>query len=432
VNLADPPPETDDALLDRFQRAAFGYFVETFNPVNGLIADTTRPGSPASIAVVGFALSAYPVGVERGWMARSDAADRTLTTLRFFWNAPQGEEPDASGHKGFFYHFLDMQTGARVWRCELSPIDTTLLMAGMLTAAAYFTEVTPAESEIRALADAIFRRVDWSWAQGRQATVGLGWKPKSGFLRHRWEGYSEAILLYALGLASPTHPLSDASYAAWTQTYRWENIYDQDVLYAGPLFIHQFSHAWIDFAGLRDRFMREKNSDYFENSRRATWIQREYARRNPHGYTGYDQDGWGVTANDGPGFKTVRRDGRRRRFFGYKARGAPYGPDDGTLAPWAPLAALPFAPEFALSALRQLCSRYPRMVEGARLPGGFNPTLAEAGPEGWVSEGYFGLDQGIVVLMVENYRSGLIWRLMRRCPYLGGGLRRAGFCGGWL
>jgi hypothetical protein len=125
--------ETDDALLDRFQRAAFGYFVETFNPVKGLIADTTRPGSPASIAVVGFALSAYPVGVERGWMARSDAAARTLTTLRFFWNAPQGEEPDASGYKGFFYHFLDMQTGARVWRCELSPIDTTLLMAGMLT-----------------------------------------------------------------------------------------------------------------------------------------------------------------------------------------------------------------------------------------------------------------------------------------------------------
>jgi hypothetical protein len=427
-----PSEETDEALLDRFQRAAFGYFVETFNPTNGLVADTSRPGSSASIAVVGFALSAYPVGVERDWMTRSDASARTLTTLRFFWDAPQNQGPGATGYKGFFYHFLDMQTGARAGACELSSMDTALVVAGALTAAAYFTEDTPAESEIRFLADALYRRVDWSWAQARQATVRMGWKPKSGFLRQNWEGYSEAILLYALGLASPTHPLSGASYAASTLTYRWETIYDQEVLYAGPLFIHQFSHAWIDFAGLRDRFMHERNSDYFENSRRATLIQREYARRNPHGYMGYDEDGWGLTANDGPGVKTVRRDGRKRRFFGYKARGVPYGPDDGTLAPWAPLAALPFAPEFALPALRQLCSRHPRMVEGARLPGGFNPTLVEAGPDGWVSEGYFGLDQGIVVLMVENYRSGLIWRLMRRCPFLGEGLRRAGFSEGWL
>lgn len=430
--LATPPAETDDALLDRFQRAAFGYFIETYNPANGLTADTTRPGAPASIAVVGFALSAYPVGVERGWMVRSEAVARTLTTLRFFWNAPQSQDPDASGYKGFFYHFLDMQTGARTWNCELSTIDTALLMAGVLTAAAYFARDTPDEREIRNLADALYRRVDWAWAQGRQATMRQGWKPKSGFLRHNWEGYSEAILLFALGLDSPTHPLSEASYAAWAQTFRWETVYGLEVLYAGPLFIHQFPHAWIDFAGLRDRVMCERNSDYFENSRRATWIQREYARRNPQGYVGYDQDGWGLTANDGPGFKTVRRGGKKRRFFGYKARGAPFGPDDGTLAPWAALCALPFAPEFALSALRRLCERHPRVVEGSRLPGGFNPTLEGAGPDGWVSEGHFGLDQGIVILMVENHRSGLIWRLMRQCAYLGDGLRRGGFEGGWL
>ena len=430
--LADPPVETDEALLDRFQHAAFGYFLETFNPANGLSPDNTRPGSPCSIAVVGFALSAYPAGVERGWVSRDEAAARALTTLRFFWNAPQDGGPDATGHKGFFYHFLDMTTGARVWRCELSPIDTTLLVAGMLTASTYFTEDTPVESEIRAVADAIYHRVEWSWAQAGQATVRQGWKPTSGFLHYGWEGYSEAILLYALGLASPTHPLSDASYTAWTETYQWENIYDRDLLYAGPLFIHLFSHGWIDFVGLRDRFMREKHSDYFENSRHAIWIQREYARRNPHGYLGYDEDGWGVTANEGPGFKTIRIDGRKRRFFGYAARGVPYGPDDGTLAPWTPLAALPFAPQAALLALRQLCARHPQVVKDSRLPSGFNPTLTEAGPDGWVSEGYFGLDQGIVVLMVENHRSGLIWRLMRRCPYLGQGLRRAGFRGGWL
>jgi hypothetical protein len=429
---ADENAETDDALLDRFQHAAFSYFVESFNPANGLSADTTRPDAPASIAVVGFAFSAYPVGVERGWMAREEAAARALTTLRFFWNAPQNDGPEATGHKGFFYHFLDMATGARVWRCELSMIDTALLVAGMLTAAAYFTRDTPAEEEIRALADAIYRRVDWRWAQAGQATVRQGWKPTSGFLHYGWEGYSEAILLYALGLASPTHPLSDASYTAWTETYQWENIYEQDLLYAGPLFIHLYSHAWIDFAGLRDAFMREKRSDYFENSRRAVWIQREYARRNPYGYLDYDENNWGLTANDGPGFRTVRIDGRKRRFFSYAARGVPYGPDDGTLAPWAPLAALPFAPAPAVLALRRLCARHPRVVEGSRLPSGFNPTLTEAGPDGWISEGYFGLDQGIVVMMVENHRSGLLWRLMRRCPYLGQGLRRAEFRGGWL
>ena len=429
---ADLSTQSDEALLDRFQRGAFGYFLETFNPANGLSADTTRPGAPASIAVVGFALSAYPVGVERGWISRDEAAARALTTLRFCWNARQDGGEDATGYRGFFYHFLDMATGARVWRCELSPIDTALLVAGMLTAAGYFSRATPAETEIRGLADAIYRRVDWSWAQAGKATVRQGWKPKSGFLHYGWEGYSEAILLYALGLASPTHPLSDASYEAWTETYQWENIYGRDLLYAGPLFIHLYSHAWIDFLGLRDRFMREKRSDYFENSRHAVLIQREYARRNPHGYLGYDENGWGLTANDGPGFKTLRVDGRKRRFFSYAARGVPYGPDDGTLAPWAPLAALPFAPEPSLSALRQLCQRHARVVEDSRLPSGFNPTLAEPGSEGWISEGYFGLDQGIVVLMVENHRSGLIWRLMRRCPYLGPGLHRAGFRGGWL
>jgi hypothetical protein len=429
---AHPPTESDDALLDRFQRAAFGYFLETFNPATGLSADTTRPGAPASIAVAGFALSAYPVGVERDWITRDEAAARALTTLRFFWNARQDGEPDATGHRGFFYHFLDMTTGARVWRSELSPIDTALLVAGMLTAAAYFTQDAPAEAEIRSLADAIYRRIDWRWAQAGRATVRQGWKPNSGFLHYGWEGYSEAILLYALGLGSPTHPLSDASYAAWTETYQWENIYDRDLLYAGPLFIHLYSHAWIDLADVRDQFMRDKRSDYVANSRQAVAIQREYARRNPHGYRGYDENCWGLTANDGPGFKTLRIDGRKRRFFSYAARGAPYGPDDGTLAPWAPLAALPFAPECALPALRQLCARHPRVVEGFRLPSGFNPTMTDAGPDGWISEGYFGLDQGIVVLMVENHRSGLIWRLMQRCPYIGDGLRRAAFRGGWL
>jgi len=406
--------------------------LEQFNPENGLIADTSRAGAPASIAVVGFALSSYPVGVERGWIPRADAAARALVTLRFFWNSRQSEEPDATGYKGFYYHFLDMKTGRRVWHSELSLIDTTLLLAGVLTAGTYFSEDTPNETEIRECADAIYRRIDWRWALGGGTTARQGWKPESGFLHYGWEGYNEATILYVLGLASPSHSLPDESFAAWTATYQWENIYDYEFLYAGPLFIHQFSHAWIDFEGIRDRFMHENDSDYFENSRRAVYVQREYARRNPLGFEGYGEDCWGITANDGPGFKTLKIAGRERRFLSYAARGVPFGPDDGTIGPCAALASLPFAPKHTLSVLRHLCARYPEMIRDSRLPSGFNPTLPGAGPSGWISEGYFGLDQGILVLMIENYRSRLIWKLMRRCPYIGSGLRRAGFTGGWL
>jgi hypothetical protein len=421
----------DDALLDRFQSAAFHYFLQTCNPENGLVADTTRADSPASIAVVGFALSSYPVAVERGWMTRTSAAARTLVTLRFFWNSTQGAQPDATGYKGFYYHFLDMRSGKRVWQSELSLIDTTLLLAGILVASVYFTESTPDEEEIRELADALYRRVDWQWSQGGEATVRQGWKPDSGFLHYGWDGYNESIILYVLGLASPTHPLPDSSYAAWTATYQWENIYGYDLLYAGPLFIHQFSHAWIDFDGIRDQFMREKKCDYFENTRRATYVQREYAQRNPHGFCGYGEDCWGISAGDGPGAKTLRIAGIERRFFGYTARGVPYGPDDGTIAPAATVASLPFAPEIALPAMRRLWLRYPDMVQDRAMPGGFNPTLG-GGPHGWNSQGCFGLDQGIIVLMIENYRSQMIWKLMRTCAYIGNGLRRAGFTGGWL
>jgi hypothetical protein len=422
----------DDALLDQLQNAAFGYFLKTSNPANGLIADTTREHSPASIAVVGFALSAYPVAVERGWLTRTDAAERTVVTLRFFWNSDQSESPDTTGYKGFYYHFLDMQSGARVWRSELSLIDTALLLAGALTAAAYFTGNTRSENEIRELAHALYRRVDWPWAQSGNATVSHGWKPECGFLHYGWEGYSEAIIVYVLGLGSPTRPLSSDGYHAWTATYQWENLYGYDLLYAGPLFIHQFSHAWIDFRGIRDRFMREKNSDYFQNSRQATYVQREYSLRNPNEFEGYGENCWGFTADDGPGNETLRVDGRVRRFAGYAARGVPYGPDDGTVAPGAALASVPFAPEIVLPAVRYLRERYPEVAGPCGLISSFNLTFPGTGRSRWRSAGNFGLDQGITVLMIENHRSQLIWRLMRQCPYIKAGLRRAGFGGGWL
>ena len=433
----------DEAMLNRLQKDAFGYFLNTCNLQSGLTADTTRDGSPSSIAVVGFALSAYPVGVERGWLERDDAVQRTLAALRFFWNSDQSGSADATGYRGLYFHFLDMATGARKWRSELSLIDTALLLAGVLTAATYFTAATPAESELRELADALYRRVDWRWAQRDDSAVTHGWKPECGFLSYGWGGYSEALLLYVLGLGSPTHPLTKEGFEAWTVTYQWENLYGHEHLYAGPLFIHQFSHAWIDFRGIRDRFMREKDCDYFENSRRATYVQREYAIRNPRSFIGYSADCWGLSAGDGPSVEPRQVAGRRQVFYGYAARGAPYGPDDGTLCGSSMLASLVFAPEIVLPAVHKLYARATRGEGESVRASGFNATVTdsgpdgrsadgESGPEGWLSAGEFGLDQGMIVLMIENFRSGLLWRLSRSCPYIRVGLRRAGFKGGWL
>ena len=430
--VVEVPALTDESLLGGLQRAAFGYFLEAVNPANGLIADNSRANSPVSIAVVGFALSSFTVAVERGWLARADAVERSLAALRFFRDSDQSGGPAATGYMGFYYHFLDSHTGTRVWRSELSMIDTALLIAGALTAGMYFDANTRDEIELREIVDMLFRRIDWRWSQDGGATLRQGWKPECGFLHYGWEGYNEAIVLYVLALSSPTHPLEGACFHAWTATYQWEHLYGYDFLYGGPLFVHQFSHAWIDFRGIRDRFMREKRCDYFENSRRATLVQREYAQRNPNEFVGYDEHCWGLTACDGPSDELPDVAGEPRRLFGYAARGVPYGPDDGTLAGWASLASLPFAPDIALEAARNMHLRYPEMLSKLRYASSFNPSLETADHGAWVSPGNFGLDQGIVVMMIENYRTGLIWRLMRGCPYLRAGLRRAGFRGGWL
>jgi hypothetical protein len=430
--MVDATSSGDDALLDEIERAAFGFFREVVNPDNGLVADNTRDGSPCSIAVVGFALSVYPIAVERGWMTRGEALELSLAALRFFRDSDQSGSVEATGYKGFYYHFLDMRSGTRVWRSELSMIDTALLMAGVLMAREYFSAQSPLETELRDIADQLYLQVDWHWAQNAGATIAQGWKPESGFLRYGWEGYSEGIVLYVLALGSPTHPIVGNAYQSWTVTYQWENLYGFDFLYAGPLFIHQFSHAWIDLRGIRDSFMREKRSDYFENSVRALLVQREYARRNPGGFAGYDENCWGLTACDGPNNDLPGLIADHRRLLGYTARGVPYGPDDGTLAGWAPLAALPFAPEIALTSVRAMHDRFPEMRPRGRYASGFNPSLVGADGAFWVSPGHYGLDQGIVSMMIENHRTQLVWRLMRNCSYIAAGLRGAGFSGGWL
>ena len=426
-----PISEDDAALLAQLQRDAFDYFVQQVDPVSGLVADNSRTGSPVSIAVVGFAMSCYPIAVERGWMTRESACALSVAAMRFFHDSDQSGAADATGYRGFYFHFLDPASGKRVWNSELSMVDTALLIAGVLMAAEYFNRSDAMETQLRTLADTLYLRIDWRWAQDGGQTIMQGWKPECGFLHYGWEGYNEAIVLYVLALGSPTFRIYPECYKAWTSTYQWENIYGVDVLYAGPLFVHQFSHAWIDFRGLQDPYMREKGSDYFENSCRALRVQREYTLINPGSHAGYGVDGWGLSAGDGPTDEAMSLEGRPRRFFGYAARGVPYGPDDGTLSPPAVLACLPFAPETTMRCLHNLLEHYPETRTLGRLTSGFNADLMIEG-RAWVSPGHYGLDQGIVTMMIENHRTGLPWRLMGGCRYLVDGLRFAGFQGGWL
>jgi hypothetical protein len=421
--------------LRRLQRHSFDYFTHETNRSNGLVLDKTAADWPASIAAIGMALTVYPVGVERGFIGRAEAAELTLTTLRFLAASEQSEAPDATGYKGFYYHFLHMQTGRRRWQSELSSVDTALLIAGVLAAASYFDAADHAEAEIRDLARLLYERVDWAWMLAGGDTICHGWTPEHGFLPYRWEGYDEALILYFLALGSPTHPIDPACYDAWCRSYEWMDIFGYQLLYAGPLFTHQLSHIWCDFGGIRDRFMREHDSDYFENSRRATLVQQQYAMRNPQGFRHTGELCWGITASDGPGFQVRTIDGVERVFFDYVARGVPFGPDDGTLAPWAVAASLPFAPEIVAPTLVNMGALRLRLGNPYGFKASFNPVFHEPGRDdgiGWVSQYHFGINEGPTVLMIENHRSAMIWHLMRNCSYLVAGLRAAGFSGGWL
>ncbi len=423
-----------DTELESLQCDSFDYFLYEINPFNGLVLDKTAANWPSSIAATGLALASYPIAVERGYMSRAQAVERTLITLRFFWNSPQGPEPDATGYKGFYYHFLDMKTGRRAWQCELSTVDSTFLFAGMLTAGIYFDSNTPQEKEIRSLAESLYCRADWQWALNQGDTVTHGWKPEEGFLNYRWGGYDEALLVYILGLGSPTYPLPQSSYAAWSSSYEWLNIYGIDYLYAGSLFTHQLSHLWVDFRKIQDAFMRDKNCDYFENSRRATLVQRQYAILNPLDFVGYSACSWGITACDGPGPSFLEVKGIQREFFDYVARAVPFGPDDGTISPWAAVTSLPFSPEIVMPLIEH-CIHNLKLKLGNKygFKASFNQTYrSKSNPAGWISPWHYGINQGPIVLMIENYRSEFLWRLMRSCSYITNGLKRAGFTGGYL
>ena len=430
------PKRSDEEMLDALQRETFAYFLSEVNVQTGLVADKTQPGSPSSIAATGMGLSCYIVGILRGFITRTEAVKRTLTVLNFFYTSHQGTEMEATGYKGFYYHFLDMKTGKRAWKSELSTADTAILLAGVLTAKYFYNGQNKSEIEIRKIADELYARVDWQWALNGKESVSHGWKPESGFLRYRWnKKYSEAHIIYILALGSPTFPIKPSTYKKWIATFEWEKLYGIECIYAGPLFIHQMAQIWFDCRGVYDDFNRKVGIDYFENSRRATQIQQRYAIENPLGFSHYGENDWGFTASDGPGPATIKINGIKRKFYSYKERGAPFGPDDGTISPWAVVASIPFLPDVVISTMRRATAR--RDFEKDH-PFGFdasyNPTFPEKNSmsNSWISQWQFGLNQGPVILMIENYRSGLIWDIMKGCPYIINGLQRAGFSGGWL
>ena len=436
-------------LFNDIERRTFDFFWETTNADNGLAPDR-HPSRPfSSIAAIGFALTAYPIGVERAWITRQQAIERTLTTLKFLRDAPTGPEATGkAGHRGFFYHFLDMRSGQRIdtW-VELSSVDTGLMMMGALFAQSYYDRDDAAEREIREIADQLYRRVEWDWMRPRTPLISMGWRPETGgFIDHDWRGYNEAMLVYVLALGSPTHPVEADAWQAWTRTYdrNWGEFEGQTHLRFGPQFGHQYSHVWIDFRGIQDAYMRAKNLDYFENSRRATLAQHAYAVANPMGWKGYDGKVWGLTASDGPqGTKQTYR-GQQREFRGYSARGP--GPidgfDDGTLAPTAALASLPFAPELVIPAAEAMRARYGDDLYGRYgFLDSFNPSFEYDVPlvtgkvvpgKGWFATDHLGIDQGPILAMIANHRDGFVWDVMKRNPYIRRGLERAGFEGGWL
>lgn len=445
IQTAQAPQQSVDPFLETLQRRTFDWFWDTSNARNGLVPDRWPDINFSSIAAIGFGLTAYGVGAERGYVTRTQARDRTLETLRFLWTAPQSDQPgDVTGYRGFFYHFLDMNTGRRFQTTELSTIDTALMMAGVLFAQSYFDRDDPAETEIRHLADSLYRRVEWSWMQPRPPLIAMAWRPERGMSEHDYRGYEEAMILYVLALGSPTHAISPDAWSARIANYRWDTFYGQEFINYPPLFIHQYSHVWIDFRDLHDSFTREKGIDYFENSRRATYAQRAYAADNPNGFRDYGEDIWGLTACIGPGGGKARIDGREIQFHRYWARGASSGDirDDGTIAPTAAAGSLPFAPEIVLPALKAMQARYgERLFTKYGFIDAFNPTFPSSGleaatgtvhPEGWFATDYLGIDQGPIVLMAENHRSGLVWGVMKKNQYIVRGLCRAGFTGGWI
>ena len=434
------------AFVDTLERRTFQFFWDLADSGTGLMPDRWPSRTFISIGATGFALTAYPIGAERHYVTRAEAAARTLQALDFLWNSGQDTaRVGSTGYKGFFYHFMNFGTGSRFRDIELSNIDTALLFAGALFCQSYFDGGGQTERRIRALTDSLVLRADWAWFKVRPPKLSLGWSPEEGFLPYDWGGYNETMILFLLALDSPRHGVAMDTYKSFTSGYKWGSFQGQEYLGFAPLFGHQYTACWVDYRNIADDFMRGKRIDYFENSRRATLAQRAYATANPSSFKDYSADIWGLTACDGPLDGKVTLGGRERTFHSYEARGASHErvTDDGTIAPAAAGGSMPFAPEICLPALMAMRERYgDHVFRKYGFIDAFNPTLNEAMKTpaggaivpgvGWFDDDYLGIDQGPILAMLENWRTGLIWKHTRSNIHLRRGLRNAGFTGGWL
>jgi hypothetical protein len=414
VSTVPNPFPSDDAFLDYLQQANFGYFWYTANPNNGLVPDrmvnSTSP-SACSIAAVGFGLTAIGIAIDHGWITRDQGSARVLTTLNTFWNGPQGTGASGEiGYNGWFYHFLDMNTATRASGSELSSIDTTLLLGGVLYAKQYFSGTNVTETSIRTFADSIFNRVNWTFMARGTNAVAMGWQPTTGFSGYgNWIGYDEGMLLYLLGLGTATNPLPASAWNYWTSGYTWVTYYGESFVPFPPLFGHEYSHCWVDFRHVADAYMNSENSTYFENSHRAALAQQSYCIANPLGWVGYGSNVWGLTASDDPS--------------GYEAHGAPPAlNDDGTIAPTAPGGAMAFAPDISLPTLEYLYSHGRTALWTAY---GFRDAFNQSVQ--WYDTDELGIDQGPIVIMIENYRNQNVWRLFMQNAEIQRGLQQAGF-----
>ena len=392
-----PLSQEDDALLEEVERANFQFFWEQANSQTGLIKDRCSVRKPdhsnvASIAATGFGLTALCIGEQRGYVPLAEARARVFTTLQFI-------SEKMPNHRGFYYHFANAETGERIWDSEISSIDTAILLCGVLTCKQHFRH-----SEINRLASNIYSRVEWTWLSEDTSLLPHGWSPEGGFLPYRWDLYSELMMMYLLGLGAPSYSLPSGAWDAWKRmTFEYEG-----VRYVGsfaPLFVHQYSQAWFDFRGRRDRYL-----DYFKNSITATEVHRRFCVELGKRFPDYSEDLWGITASDSQ--------------FGYVAWGGPpeTGPIDGTVVPSAAAGSLPFLPEGTLRVLRNIRTRY---EAGAWSKYGFvnafNPL------KNWYDGDVVAIDTGITMLMSENLRSGFVWNTFMKNPEAQRGLERAGF-----
>jgi hypothetical protein len=394
----------DQPFLQELERRSFEYFWDQAGAPTGLVLDRTRTdGTPAdedhrtvaSIAATGFGLTALCIGVQRGWVSREQARERVRNTLRFFADRALQE-------RGWFYHWMDMNSGERRWNSEVSSIDTALLVAGVLTARQYFRD----DAEIAELATRIYERIDFPWMlNGHPTLLSMGWRPETGFIKSRWDDYSEHAILYLMAIGSPSHPITREAWYAWKRN--WNQYAGYRYLGQTPLFTYQYSHAWVDFRGRRE--IKGARIDYFQNSIKATLAHRQFCIDLAKDFPAYGPNVWGISASDST--------------KGYVAWGGPPRDPaiDGTVVPYASAGSLMFVPQLALAAIKTLRAKYGRHIYGRYgFADAFNPNT------GWVDRDVIGIDLGITLLAVENSRSGNVWRWFMRNPEISNAMVRAG------